>query len=211
MSHPMIFTRRIILAMTGVAFLISGCAKPAKEVNSGNEEPAAATSSNVSQTDAEDATSHPLVGVWLGRGAIDRNSVAAATDGLSAEAQRQVKTAAEVFVATEMAIEFKDDGMMETAVEIVNQSGKRESGVGIAAWEASQTVQPGEFRVVSVEEQEDGSAVTDYKTYRVSDDGQTLALLVDLPGVLGQCQPRIVFQKQTQQPRIAKELQAWRQ
>lgn len=194
------------LALIGLTVLVSGCAKPAEESRS---TPVSETQNeHVNQTTAFETTSHPLVGVWLGQGMVDLNLVSLATNGLSATTQYEVESSAKVFLATEMAIEFKENGTMETAVEVVNKLGKRESGIGIATWEAVQTMTPGEYRVASVEEQADDSKVTDYKTYRVSEDGRTLTLLVDLPGVLGQCQPKIVLQKQRLRARIAKEQSA---
>ena len=126
-----------------------------------------------------------------------------AIEGLTAETKLQLTAKAESFLATEMAIEFKADGSMETAIEVINKLGKRESGVGIASWEANRTVNRGEYRVTSVEEQPDGSTVTDHKIYRVSADGQQLELLVDLEGLLGQCRPRIVLQRQNDSETVA--------
>lgn len=194
----------LTLVMIGLALLASGCAQPAAEESRSTPEEET-QNENVNQTADVETTTHPLVGVWLGQGMLDLNSAAIATEGLSATTRQEVESAARVFLATEMAIEFKENGVMETAVEVVNKFGKRESGIGLATWEASQTMTPGEYRVVSVEEQSDGSKVTDYKTYRLSQSGQTLNLMVDLPGVLGQCQPKIALQKQRQRARIAKE------
>ena len=177
------------------AMLVAGCAKPADEPSTMVKEtgPPVELAKHAVE---EVAPPHQLVGVWMGRGAISQNSLAIAIDGLSAETQQRVTAAAESFLATEMAVEFKANGQMESAVEVINKMGQRESGIGIATWEASPTINRGEFRVTSVEKQPNGSSATDYKTYRVSDDGQTLILLVDLQGLLGQCNPHIVMQRQ---------------
>ena len=191
-------TLQICLALTlGGSAFIAGCAKPAADEETASVQESKPVVELARHTEREEEVNqHELVGVWLGRGTLDQNAVNVAIQGLSAETQRQVKTAAEAFLATEMAVEFKTDGKMETAVEVVNKRGQRESGVGIAKWEASPTVRKGEYHVTSVEEQLDGSKVTDHKTYRVSADGQSLVLLVDLPGILGQCNPHIVLQRQ---------------
>jgi hypothetical protein len=191
-------TLQFCLALTAAgAMLIAGCAKPAADEETATVKESKPPVELAKHSEQDEAvTQHELVGVWLGRGSLDQSAVGVAIEGLSAETQRQVNGAAEAFLATEMAIEFKADGKMETAIEVVNKQGQRESGVGIAVWEASQTVHKGEYRVTSIEEQLDGSKVTDHKTYRVSADGQTLVLLVDLPGLLGQCNPRIVLKRQ---------------
>lgn len=190
-------TLHFCLALTlGGAALIAGCAKPAADEESAAVKESKAPVELAKHSEQDKASQHELVGVWLGRGTLDQNAITVALQGLSVETQRQVTTAAGAFLATEMAVEFKAEGKMETAIEVVNKQGQRESGVGIATWEASPTVRDGEYRVTSVEEQLDGSKVTDHKTYRVSADGRTLVLLVDLPGLLGQCNPHIVLTRQ---------------
>jgi len=193
-----------IVAVTGSVLLASGCAKPAEEASDIRTEKPKPPVELVKHA-AEKASPHELVGVWLGKGALDQDSLKLAIDGLSAETQRQISVAADTFLATAVAVEFKADGKMETAVGVINKRGARESGVALATWEASRTVNRGEYSVASVEKQADGSKVTDYKTYRISDDGQTLTLLVDLPGLLGQCNPRIVFDRQQDEdPAVAR-------
>ena len=183
-----------IVAVTGSVLFVSGCAKPAREAAA----PVEKTKPQVEliKHSVEKSSSHELVGVWLGKGALDQGSLTLAIKGLSPITQRQVNAAADAFLATGIAVEFKSDQTMETAIVALNQRGARDSGVELASWEASRTVNRGEYRVASVEVQADGSKITDYKTYRISADRQTLTLLVDLPGLLGQCNPRIVFQRQ---------------
>ncbi|QEG24473.1 hypothetical protein [Mariniblastus fucicola] len=197
-----IFQLGVTIALAA-SVLTTGCARPAPEAASSPEESRSTPVAMAGHVKEEAATRHELIGVWWGTGVLDQTSVAQAVEGLSPETQRQVSAAAESFLATEMAIEFKVDGQMETAVEVISQTGQRESGMGIAAWEATPTVTPGEYRVSAVEVQADGSSVTDHKTYRVSTNGQQLTLLVDLPGLLGQCNPRIVLQRQEESPSVA--------
>lgn len=185
------------------ALLVSGCAKPAAEETSVRSEATSAPTELAAHTTEEVVAEHELVGVWLGAGVLDEQSLSTALEGLSLETQRQLIAKAEVFIATEMAIEFKADGKMETAVEITSQAGQRESGMGFATWEASPTINPGEYRVRSEETQSSGLAVTDHKTYRVSQDGKQLTLLVDLPGLLGQCNPRIMLKRQPKEDSVA--------
>jgi len=187
------------------ALLVSGCAKPAEETASMEREPAAAPVAMAAHAKEEVVEPHELVGVWWGTGVLDEQSLNSAMQGLSLETQRQLTSKAETFVATEMAIEFKADGQMETAVEVTNQTGQRESGMGIATWEASPTINRGEYRVSSEETQTSGLKTTDYKTYRVSKDGTQLTLLVDLPGLLGQCNPRIILKRQAKEESVAME------
>lgn len=196
-----IFHLGFTVAVTAALF-VSGCAEPASEEASlapKSESPIA----QAAHENEKAADPHELVGVWWGSGVLDQASLRAAMQGLSADTQQQLSVRAETFAATEMAIEFKVDGQMETAVEVTNQSGQRESGMGVATWEASPTITPGEYRVSSEETQPNGLKMTDHKTYRVSKDGMELTLLVDLPGLLGQCNPRIVLKRQAQQDSVA--------
>lgn len=193
--------QRCFLVLAGFAVFISGCAKPAEETSRVQETKPQVDLAKHSREEKQ--PQHELVGVWLGKGALDQNSLAIAIQGLSPETQRQLNAKAETFLTTEMAIEFKVDGTMETAVEVINKLGMRDSGVSLSTWEASRTVNRGEYRVTSVEDQSDGSKVTDHKIYRVSADGQNLELLVDLEGLLGQCNPRIVLQRQDENPSVA--------
>ncbi len=190
-------------AAVGTALLVSGCAKPVAEKDPTPEGTPQVETAELVQK-AEPAT-HALVGVWWGTGALDENALATAIQGLPLETQLQVAVAGESFLATEMAIEFKTDGKMETAVEVTGQLGQRESGSSVATWEAAPTATRGEFRVSSVEAQADGSKVSDYKTYRLSADGRKLILLVDLPDLLGQCSPQIVLDRQDEVQTIANE------
>jgi len=192
----------LIITICG-AGLFSGCAKPAADEEASKVQENKPTVELAKHTEEEKVVDHELVGVWLGQGVLDQSSLAIAIKGLSSETKRQVTVAAEAFLATEMAVEFKANGEMETAIEVVNKMGQRESGVGLATWEATRTVNRGEYRVTSVEEQLNGSSVTDHKTYRVSSDGQTLKLLVDLPGLLGQCNPHIVLKRQDSEQSVA--------
>jgi len=189
--------------LTATALLLSGCAQPAAEEEASltvENTPPVAMAAHATE---EVETQHELVGIWWGTGILDQESLNQAVEGLSAETRRQVTTAAESFLATEMAIEFKPDGKMDTAVEVTGKSGRRESGMGIATWEAAPTINAGEYRVTSVETQSNGLKVTDHKTYRVSKDGSQLTLLVDLPGLLGQCNPRIVLKRQEESQSVA--------
>lgn len=186
------------------ALLVSGCAKPASEdVSMEAENSTAAPVAMVAHAKEEVAEAHELVGVWWGTGTLDQQSLNTAIDGLSFETRRGVTEKAATFLATEMAIEFKTDGQLETAVEVTNQTGQRESGMSVATWVASPTINSGEYRVDSEETQSSGLKTKHQKTYRVSQDGKQLTLLVDLPGLLGQCNPRIVLQRQEQQENVA--------
>ena len=188
---------------TVTALLLSGCAQPAAEEEASLTVENTPPVSMAAHTTEEVETQHELVGIWWGTGIVDQESLNRAVEGLSDETRRQVTVAAENFLATEMAIEFKADGSMDTAVEVTSKSGQRESGMGVATWEASPTINAGEYRVKSVETQPNGSEVTDHKTYRVSQDGNQLTLLVDLPGLLGQCNPRIVLKRQEEARSVA--------
>ncbi len=191
----------------GSALLISGCAEPAAEETSAPESVSQVESTvPAKQVAVEKAEApHELIGVWMGAGRLNEASLATAIEGLTPETRRQIEAAASSFLATEMAVEFKADGQMESAVEVTNRSGQRESGESVATWEAAPTINRGEYRVSSVEIQADGSKVSDYKTYRVSADGRQLVLLVDLPGLLGQCSPQIVLQRQNEVQSVANE------
>lgn len=190
--------------VASAALLVSGCAKPAAEdVSMETETSSTPPVAMVAHAKEEVAKVHELVGVWWGTGTLDQQSLNAAIDGLSFETRRDVTAKAATFLATEMAIEFKTDGQMETAVEVTNQAGQRDSGMSVATWEASPTINSGEYRVSSEETQTSGLKTIDHKTYRVSQDGKQLTLLVDLPGLLGQCNPRIVLQRQADQESVA--------
>jgi hypothetical protein len=191
----------------GSALLISGCAEPAAEKASDLQStPQVQLTVPAKQVAVDKADApHELVGVWMGSGRLNEASLVTAIEGLTPETRRQIEAAAASFLATDMAIEFKADGQMESAVEVTSLSGQRESGESIATWEAAPTITSGEYRVSSVEIQADGSKVSDYKTYRVSADGRQLVLLVDLPGLLGQCGPQIVFQRQNEAQSVASE------
>ena len=205
MSIPKTIFQLGFAFILSAALIVSGCAEPAAEKETvSKSEPPVETASFAEEVQEAPET-HELVGVWWGKGAINEASLAMAIEGLSPETQRQVKTAAETFLATEMAIEFKADGNMETAVEVTDQSGQRESGTSIATWEADPTTTRGEYRVSSVETQDNGMKVSGYKTYRVSADGRKLVLLVDLPGLLGQCSPQIVLDRQGGAESVANE------
>ena len=191
----------------GSVLLATGCAEPAaEEASISPSTPQTESVVPAQQASVEKAEApHELVGVWMGGGKLNEASLATAIEGLSPETRRQIKAAAESFLATEMAVEFKADGKMESAVEVTGPSGQRESGESVATWEAAPTITPGEYRVSSVEIQADGSKVSDYKTYRVSADGRMLVLLVDLPGLLGQCGPQIVLERQNEVQSVANE------
>ena len=187
--------------LVGSALFVSGCAKPAAEETAVRE--SSAPVELAAHATEEVVAGRELVGIWLGSGVLDEQSLTTAMDGLSFETQRQLTAKAETFRATEMAIEFKANGQMVSAVEITSQTGKREAGSGAATWKATPTINPGEYRVSTEETRSTGLKVVDYKTYRVSKNGAQLTLLVDLPGLLGQCNPRIILTRQVEKETIA--------
>ena len=137
-----------------------------------------------------------LVGVWLGGAYLDEDLLAQRLQDCTPEAGDEILRKAQYFAGTMMAIDFRPDGSLENEIEIVPPSGQPQREQGLGSWRIAQIAEDG-FVVEIAEKHIDGSVTKSQKVYRFYDDGDHFAVSIPLDGVLGECNPLIVFERQS--------------
>jgi hypothetical protein len=183
----------LLTTALATAIFISGCAKPAEKDAKAPEDSGVETASLIDRSTPQPKE---LIGIWWGTGALNEDQLALAIRDLSPLEQQQLVSAAEAFMATEMAIEFKADGSMETVIEVLTESGRREAGVELGQWSASPMTVERKFKVQTTSDQSNGAKTTDIKTIHLADEGKQISFQVNVPGLLGKCSPQIVLELQ---------------
>ncbi len=186
------------IALVAIIASVSGCSKPAKETttSSSNTSSPQTTANDADLVQVSSTIDSPLIGTWLGSGAIDEAAITKVFATLSPEKQEQLAAQAENFLATQMAIEFRSDATVETAIEILSAEGKMEAGTAVARWEAKR-IGDNTYEVTSIETGDNETSATTVKTWKLSADGKQISLDVPMPGtLLGNCQTSIILDRQ---------------
>ena len=178
-----------------VAIVCVGCGKP-KAVPT-TEAPAQAPSNETSKfqfRSAEEAE-QALAGLWLGKAAINEDTLQKLLAELEDPQQQALLKEAQTFASTQMAMQLAMDGSMETVVEVTPAGAQPIQGQTLARWSVVKA--QGNQVVVQVTQQnESGQAVTSQTAYTVSPDANRIVMQANMESVLAQCEPLIFLDRQ---------------
>ena len=100
-----------------------------------------------------------------------------------------------MFISTAMAVDFRADGTMETAVEITPPGEAPVSGATVGTWRVNDI--RGDQYVMKVHETlPDGSIATSEKLFSIVGENQ-ISMSADTDPLVNQCGPRILLDRQT--------------
>jgi len=172
-----------------------GCGKP--KVVPATETPAQAPVNETSKfqfRSAEEAQ-QLLAGLWLGKAAINEDTLGNLLAQLPQPQQQTLLKEAQTFVSTQMAMQLATDGSMETAVEVTPMGAQPIQGQTVARWSVI-NAQGNQVVVQVTQQNENGQAVTSQTAYTVSPDGNRIAMQANMESALAQCEPLIYLDRQ---------------
>jgi hypothetical protein len=195
-NHPSRVSAFASLLTSAVLLTTIGCGTDVSQQTDTVESGGNAVYQAVLQTEQETISNsaNQLHGIWWGVAAIDQDSLAQAAAGLTPEQQSALLTQTKAFTSTEMAVHFKPDGTVETAVEVTAPNGQRISGVTTGTWGVVEA-RGGRFVVETNETDDAGNQSTSQKVFTMVSNNR-ISLDAPMGDVLSQCKPQIVFERQ---------------
>ena len=183
------------LTMGSLLMISSGCSEPAPTDNTSSQSIRESSESAAAVAkDSLEMVQRKLTGVWMGGAAIDQAAFEATAAKLTQRQQEDLLSAAQTFISTAMAVDFRPDGTMETAVEITPPGGAPVSGATIGTWRVT-GVRGDEYAMEVRETLPDGSVATSEKLFSIVGDNQ-ISMTADTDPLVGQCGPRILLDRQ---------------
>ncbi len=179
-----------------------GCSGDAgTESNSDTEAQLQNGAQNLSLNDAQNATTgngpadQLLVGEWHGAAWLDESILAEKLAKLSEGEREQVLNQAKFFGATIMAFVFDKNGDMESVVDVLPDGGiPGPPLVGNGTWKVLREQSEGVV-VETLEQADDGALTPSQRVYKFYENGDSFAMHVPLTGILGECNPVIIFER----------------
>lgn len=136
-----------------------------------------------------------LVGPWLGKAVINEDTLKNLLAGMSQAQQQALIKETQIFVSTQMAMQFAGDGSVITSIEITPDGGQPIAGETSARWRVVKA-QGNQITVETTERNETGEAVSAQTVYTVSADGNRIAMQPNVASALAQCEPLIFLDRQ---------------
>ncbi len=192
--------------MAGVIALSIGCAErpaPVSAADSQQDRSPAAVATGVS---SENTTPAPLtdvvVGTWLGQATLDEVALEQKLAQLPADEQERVFVIAENFLSTLMAMDVRNDGTIESEIEMQPMGDRpiRDSTVG--QWQATQ-IDNDQLAVELEELAADDSTVITKRSFRFYPDRNAFVMSVPIPAELEGCQAMMIFERQSAVANVA--------
>ena len=183
----------ICIALTVVVCI--GCGKP-KQVPT-NESPAQAPANETGEMQFRSAqeAQQLLAGLWLGRAAINDDTLNSLLVGMTEPQQQALLKESQTFVSTQMAMQLANDGSMETAVEVTPVGAQPIQGQTFARWSVVKT-QGDQVVIETIQQNENGEATQSQTAYTVSADGNRIVMQANVGSALAQCEPLIYLDRQ---------------
>ncbi len=189
---------RTVVCVALAAIVCVGCGKP-KQVPA-NETPAQANKPGTNESGAiqfrsAEQAQQALAGLWFGQAVLNEDTLSKLLAGMTEPEQQALLKETQTFVSTQMAMEFSKDGSMESAVEVTPVGGQPIQGETFARWSVLE-VQGNQVTVETIEQNENGEAVSSQTVYRVSADGNRIVMQPNVASALAQCEPMIYLDRQ---------------
>lgn len=194
--------------MTGVVVVSVGCAERPAVVSSidlqveQDQSPATIATGVADQSATTAPLSQAVVGTWLGQAMLDEPTLERKLEQLTPDEQERVFIIAENFLSTVMAMDVRNDGTIESEVEMqpLGEAPIRDSTVG--QWRATQT--GADQLAIELEElAEDDSTVLTKRSFQFYPDRNAFVMPVPIPEELKGCQAIMVFERQSATANVA--------
>ena len=188
----------ICVALTAVVCV--GCGKPKSPPT--NQPPAQAPGDQPGLNETGTIEFHStqqaqqsLAGLWLGQAVINEDTLKSLLAKMTKPDQQALVKESQTFVSTQMAMEFADDGRMETAVEVTPVGGQPIQGQTFARWNVLEA-KGNQIIVQTTQQNENGEVVSSQTVYTVSADGNRIVMQANVASPLAQCEPMIYLDRQ---------------
>lgn len=191
--------------MAATIALSVGCAERPAQVSSADQQdqsPAAVATGDSNANAAAVPLTSVAVGTWLGQAILDEASLEKKLEQLPADEQERVFVIAENFLSTVMAMDIRQDGTIESEVEMQPMGNQpiRDSTVG--QWRATQ-VDNDQLAVELAELAEDNSTVITKRSFRFYPDRNAFVMSVPIPTELQGCEAVMIFERQSPVANVA--------
>ena len=195
----------LTIMMAGVAALSVGCAERPASVSSAGEQdqaPAAIATGVSDRRETAAPLSDVIVGTWLGQAMLDETALEQKLEQLPADQQEKVFVIADNFMSTVMAMDIREDGTIESEVEMqpIGERPIRDSTVG--QWRATQ-IDNDQLSVELAELAQDNSTVVTKRSFRFYPDRNAFVMSVPIPAELKGCQAMMIFERQSAVANVA--------
>lgn len=179
----------LLIPMTGCGN--SGVPEVAQERSGGNEVYQAAV-----KTEKETIvnSANQLHGIWMGAAALDEALLEQAAAGMNEAQTNALVAEIKAFISTEMAVHFKPDGTLETAIEVTPPGGQPIAGITNGTWKVVEA-RGGRFVVETTETDASGAVSKGQKIFTLLSDNR-VTVAAPLGSVLAQCNPQIILDRQ---------------
>lgn len=184
----------ICIAMAGIVCV--GCGKP--KADPANQTPAQAPANETGsiQFRSTREAQQALAGLWLGEAVINEDTLKSLLAEMTEPQQQALLKESQTFVSTEMAMQFTSDGNMETEIEITPAGTAQPiRGQTLARWSVL-NAQGNQITVETIQQNENGEAVSAQTVYTVSADGNRIVMQANVASALAQCEPLIYLDRQ---------------
>ena len=194
--------------MATAIVLTSGCAERPAAVSSADSQPdtsPAAVATGDSNTNAPAASlTSVAVGTWLGQAILDETSLEKKLEPLPPAEQERIFVIAQNFMSTVMAMDIRQDGTIESEIEMqpMGERPIRDSTVG--QWRATQTDHD-QLSVELAELAADNSTVTIQRDFRFYPDRNAFVMSVPIPDELQGCEAVMIFERQSPVANVAQQ------
>lgn len=202
--------RMLPTVMVAAIMLTTGCAErpaPVSSANDQQEQSPAAVAMNASGANAPAASLTSMaVGTWLGQAIMDETTLEQKLEQLPAAEQERVFVIAENFMSTVMAMDIRQDGSIESEIEMqpLGERPIRESTVG--QWRATQ-VDNDQLAVELAELAADNSTVVTKRNFRFYPDRNAFVMSFPIPPELEGCEAVIIFERQSAVANVAQQVE----
>lgn len=199
----------MLSTLTATLFAItSGCAERPAAVSSldaQQDQSPAAVATGGSNANAQVASlTSVAVGTWLGQAILDETSLEKKLEPLPPAEQERIFVIAQNFMSTVMAMDIRQDGTIESEIEMqpMGEGPIRDSTVG--QWRATQ-VDHDQLSVELAELAADNSTVVIKRDFRFYPDRNAFVMSVPIPDELQGCEAVMIFERQSPVANVAQQ------
>jgi hypothetical protein len=178
--------------------LVPGCAKKTSTnptEQSQDHQPSDATAAREPKSARFEEMRCSLVGIWLGQAALDMDKLQQKLAALEDDSRAELESLVQDFMTTIMAIDFHDDGTMDSEIELTFGGQNSELETSHGTWKIIQ-VQQNSVTVATVEQLADGTIEESQQSFEFHEDQSVLVTSVPVQNGLLDLNPRLVFHRE---------------
>ncbi len=189
----------LLIATVLMCMLVLGCAKktttkPTEQ--SQNPKPSIdATAVGEPRSAGFEEMRRSLVGIWLGQTGIDTDKLQQKLAALEGDSKAELESLVQDFMTTIMAIDFRDDGTMDSEIELTFGGQDLELEASHGTWKIIE-VQQNCVTVATVEQLADGTIEESQQSFEFHEDRSMLVTTVPAQNGLRDLNPRLVFHRE---------------